>query len=424
MGQKKGPICHAAWDSTQLPIYCCPVKIRPNSQNTPVTYDSFEIVYRENGKRHIARARTLSDAKIKGKRIAKRLAQEGSQLIELSQADRRIYVTSKEILRPHGLVVDSAARMIDDLLTRLAGTSLQQAVDFFNAYGKRVIAGTTGKEAYDVYLAALERRGVGAYHLRDVKKFVGAFVEAFPAEIAGVRTKQIDDHIAKRGGKARNKNNCRDRIIAFFNFMEQKDYLPKGIEHAAKGTTAFADRRPVITSEEDAAASVTQTDIYMPDEMGLMLGVAEQDERVTVELKGFSGIRTEELGRLWWVLIDEGDGKISLPVAIAKLNQRTIPIGENLKRRLRLYPKTEKRDKVCKRWGSANALYHVWKRIADRAGVPYKKNGFRNSYISYRLAQTNDIKLVAEESGNSPEMIRKYYLGLTTPDQAQRWFSL
>jgi hypothetical protein len=35
-----------------------------------------------------------------------------------------------------------------------------------------------------------------------------------------------------------------------------------------------------------------------------------------------------------------------------------------------------------------------------------------------RLAQTKDINLVAYESGNSPEMIRKYYLDLVTPEQA------
>jgi hypothetical protein len=55
---------------------------------------------------------------------------------------------------------------------------------------------------------------------------------------------------------------------------------------------------------------------------------------------------------------------------------------------------------------------------------PYKKNAFRNSYISYRLAHTKDINLVAYESGNSPEMIRKYYLDLVNPEQAAAWFAL
>ena len=41
------------------------------------------------------------------------------------------------------------------------------------------------------------------------------------------------------------------------------------------------------------------------------------------------------------------------------------------------------------------------------AGVPYRRNAFRNSYISYRLAILQDIRRVAEETGTSPEMIRQ-----------------
>jgi integrase len=265
---------------------------------------------------------------------------------------------------------------------------------------------------------------VGKHHLRDVKKFIGAFVEAFPVEMTAIRTNAIDDWLGNLGGKARNKNNARDKVISFFNFAVEKAYLPKEIPHVAKATTAFSDPRPVITTEDEAAASAQPKEIYFPEDMAKLLAAAEPDVRVTLELKAFSGIRTEELVRLWWVLINENTGYINVTEAIAKVNQRAVPIFENLKRRLALYPQDQKRDRVGKRWGSANALYHAWKRTADQAGLPYKKNAFRNSYISYRLAQTKDPNLVAYESGNSAEMIRKYYLDLVTPEQAAAWFSL
>jgi hypothetical protein len=181
---------------------------------------------------------------------------------------------------------------------------------------------------------------------------------------------------------------------------------------------------PPITCEEDAAASAHDNDIYTPEELSRILEVSEPDERLTIELKAFSGLRSEELARLWWVLVNEKARYINITDAIAKVNQRAVPIFDNLQRRLAAYPEAEKRDRVCNRWTSSNALYHVWKRVTDRAGLPYKKNGFRNSYISYRLAQTKDINLVAYESGNSPEMIRKYYLDLVTPEQAAAWFAL
>ena len=81
-------------------------------------------------------------------------------------------------------------------------------------------------------------------------------------------------------------------------------------------------------------------------------------------------------------------------------------------------------DRVCKEWALANSLYHAWLRVAKDAAVAYKKNAFRNSFISYRLALTKDINSVAYASGNSPQMIRKYYMGLVTPEAAKAWFSL
>ena len=188
------PVGFASWDSVKLPIYFCPVKVKlkPPSNGSggdgvvlpsrPVfkIYDSYEIGYYDGGVRRTVRASTLEKAKTKGKKIAKRLAENGSQAIRLSQEECRVYVSAKHILQPHNLHVDAAARLVDDLLRRLNGASLQQAVDFFNAYGKRVIAGAKTTVAYETYIEDLKRRGVGIHHLRDVKRFVGAFVRAFP----------------------------------------------------------------------------------------------------------------------------------------------------------------------------------------------------------------------------------------------------
>jgi hypothetical protein len=124
------------------------------------------------------------------------------------------------------------------------------------------------------------------------------------------------------------------------------------------------------------------------------------------------------------VLINEATGSISITEAVAKLDHRTISMPENLRTRLKAYPSETKHDRICKEWTLANSLYHAWLRVAKEAGVAYKKNAFRNSFISYRLALTKDINSVAYESGNSPQMIRKYYLGLVTTEAAAEWFAL
>ena len=434
-------VTFATFESVKLPIYRRPIKVgvKPSTAVTAVPganghailseptvkiYDSYQIAYYEAGRWRSVRASTLEKAKIKGRLIARRLAENGSEVADLSQAERRIYVQAKKILQPCNLEVDSAARLVAELLRRLDGASLPQAVDFFNAHGRHTIPAATTAQVYASYLDHLQRRGVGAHHLRDVKRFIRAFVETFPIQINAVQIHMIDEWLAALGGHARNKNNARDKIISFFNFAVEKAYLPEGMPHVAKATTAFSDPRPVITTEEEAVASAQPKEVYLPEEMAKLLAVAEPDVRVTLELKAFSGLRTEELVRLWWVLISEDTGYINVTEAVAKLKQRAVPIFDNLKRRLAAYPQNEKRDRVSKRWNNANSLYHVWKRTANQAGLPYRKNAFRHSYISYRLAETKDINLVAHESGNSPEMIRNHYLDLVTPEQAKAWFSL
>jgi hypothetical protein len=70
-------------------------------------------------------------------------------------------------------------------------------------------------------------------------------------------------------------------------------------------------------------------------------------------------------------------------------------------------------------------------RMAVAAGVEWKRNGLRHSFISYRLAKTNDENLVAVEAGNSPIMIQHHYRQIKdhtgrviTSERAAAWFSI
>jgi len=95
----------------------------PPISSEPVfkTYDSFQIAFHESGQWRTARAPTLTEAKAKGRLIAKRLAENGSDVPELSHSERRIYFAAKAILQPHKLELDAAARLLAELLERLNG---------------------------------------------------------------------------------------------------------------------------------------------------------------------------------------------------------------------------------------------------------------------------------------------------------------
>ena len=56
--------------------------------------------------------------------------------------------------------------------------------------------------------------------------------------------------------------------------------------------------------------------------------------------------------------------------------------------------------------------------------MAWKKNALRHSFISYRVAECADVARVADESGNSPAIIKTNYLKRVKPDQAKEWFAI
>ena len=53
-----------------------------------------------------------------------------------------------------------------------------------------------------------------------------------------------------------------------------------------------------------------------------------------------------------------------------------------------------------------------------------EKNALRHSYISYRVAEIEDVAKVALEAGNSPQMIFQHYRELVQPKEAKAWFAI
>jgi uncharacterized 2Fe-2S/4Fe-4S cluster protein (DUF4445 family) len=102
-----------------------------------------------------------------------------------------------------------------------------------------------------------------------------------------------------------------------------------------------------------------------------------------------------------------------------------VPLLPNLQTRLADYPAESKRERVSVDWPTANSLTRAWRRVVEKAGVQYKRNAFRNSYITYRLILTDDIAKVAEETGTSPRMIKKNYQSRAaiSRDTAEEWFA-
>ena len=317
------PVATVTVGSVVIPIYYAPVTVqKPKSaasndgEALPAeakTYDSFIFSYYEGTERQKRRRNTLEKAKDHAKEVARRLNTDGARAEYMTERDRRIYVMARRAVTPLKLEVDEACRRYAELQTRLKHGTLEQAVDFMNDHGQRVRHGVTSLEIYEEYLVHLEKRGVGDYYLRDVKRYVGGFVKRFPGVFSRTQTTDIDGFLAGLGGKSRNKNNHRDAIISFFKFAQEKGFLPYGMPHAALATTEFFDARQKITTETEALALLEPNDIYTPEEGRKLLAVTTEPFLMpTVEIKMLSGVRTEEMTRLWWVMVAEEEQLIRI----------------------------------------------------------------------------------------------------------------
>ena len=56
--------------------------------------------------------------------------------------------------------------------------------------------------------------------------------------------------------------------------------------------------------------------------------------------------------------------------------------------------------------------------------LKWKHNALRHSFISYRVAETQNVAQVALEAGNRPQMIFKHYRELVRPAEAKAWFGI
>ena len=180
---------------------------------------------------------------------------------------------------------------------------------------------------------------------------------------------------------------------------------------------------PALTREPAAIKEIESLQFRVAEEMQQFIFGARDCVIPTLAIKFFSGIRTEELVRIRWEHFKFDKGLIFLTKDITKTKyKRTVPITPNMKAWLEPYIQ-KPGDRVAERWVSAHTLSKAWTTAASDLGIPYKRNAMRNSYVSYRVAQTRNTYLVAEETGNSPNVIKRNYFDLATPDEAVAWFA-
>jgi integrase len=369
--------------------------------------DYFRVVYHLGGKRHRLNFPNLEAAKTEASAKAAQLARGDMDAVQLTGRDRLVYGRALDAIHGLGVSLDAAAIEYAEARKVLGGHSLADSSRFFMRHHGKGISGKLVTDAVEAFKDEKRTEGRSNLYIVDLDYRLDAFSKAFNVEVRQLTPADIRDFMGTLRFSARSFNNHRRALQTFFRFCQAQGWLSKD-----------SDLLESVGKRKEQSADI---DIFTPQELRLLLGAATPKTATCIALQAFAGVRSEELLRLTWKDVERRKGFVEISAGKAKTAQRRlIPISATLERWLAIAPRNG--DMV---WPHSKPfLFEAMRVAATNAKMPWKANGLRHSFISYRLAATKDMAAVALEAGNSPAMIFRHYRELATESEAKEWFGI
>ncbi len=345
-------------------------------------YTYFRLEWWLSGKRYTENYKDEAAATESAITKASQLSRGDIDVARLSGVDRLIYGRALEFVKDTGLSLDVAASQLGEAHKLLNGTSLLDAIRFWAAHHPRGEDNRTVRQIVDEMLAEKERSGLRDRHLGDLRSCLNRFADAFNCPIGSVTAPLAAQWLDRVGASPLNYNNFRRVTTTLFRFAQKKRYVPAGFNPAGETTPRKS------TSKE--------IEVFTANELAKLLASSDAEILPLLVLGAFAGLRCNELLRLDWSDVRLSEGVIVVSAAKAKTtSRRTVPISETL--RAWLLP-------IAKDSGPIWTLSHSYqsarqRATAHRAGVVWKDNGLRHTWISCRLAELKDENRVALEAG-------------------------
>ncbi len=382
------------------------IKIYPKeSRGRPL----HQLSYYRGGKRERRSFADLNEAKREARIILGQLARDSIQAENLTAAEIESYTIARRILMPHNTPVHVAAENYAAACEQLpVNVSIHDAIRYFNEFNKGVDRKQV-MELVDPYISALRTSGVTEAYIKLVRHDVSLFGRFTTGRmLPDLRARDLDEFLQGLSLAPVTKNNTRRHLITFGKWAARRGFLADG----------WREFENAGVYQEPA----TEVSIFTPDEMTRILAASNRHLATPfLALGAFAGLRSAEITRLDWKNVNFERGFIEVRADIAKTRaRRLVPISDNLRAWLKPFALL---------WGPV-VPYHghghvgVVLRIAVRAGLKWKKNGLRHSYVSYRLAQTGDPARTALEAGHNQSILFRHYRELVTPEMADKWFSI
>ncbi|MFM8471172.1 MAG: tyrosine-type recombinase/integrase [Limisphaerales bacterium] len=383
-----------------------------------ISYDRYTLVYYDGAHRRKKNFGDKEEAEREAKLTATKLANGENQVLQLTSTDRTIYLEALDRLRPFQRPLNLAVQEYTSAIKQLPdGATLKEAVDFFRRRSPAALQKRTVREVADEMLTTKRTANLSDVHLKDLECRLNRFAEAFQMNISGVSGSLIQAWLDAMTGSGRTKLNYLRVIAALFKFAIKRKYLPKD---------AVEEIEAVQQAKEDNG----EIEIFTPEEMKEILAAARPEMVPWIAIGGFAGLRSAEIRRLDWSEVHLAEGHIEIKASKSKTAaRRLVPITENLAAWLAPYAqRAGKLTEYTSWWNQFGKLALEVSRLREERGQPckfeWRHNALRHSFISYRVADIQNVAQVALEAGNSPQMVFKNYRQLVTPAAAKAWFTI
>ena len=377
-----------------------PIRIKSGSASVSIydrsdAYPYYRVAHYVGSQRHMKPFTRLADARRQARQIAEQISAGEGRAIRMSRADELIYQRAREAIAPLGLALDTAAIELAQARRLLGDTPVAEAARFYLNHGARHITPRTPAEITEELIAQKRADGMSERYCDDLRYRCGRFARAFQCEIGSITPALVQQFLNGLNLSARSVNNFRKTLKTLFEFARARRYLSKEID-LLEGISRQREHSTI--------------EIYTPQEMAALLLAASGNTLLSFALRGFAGLRSAEVERLQWGQIRLGaEPHLIVNADQAKTrSRRLVPISDNLASWLTPY--LSKSGPV---WPHGHDyLYESQRAVARKAGVKWKQNALRHSFISYRMAMVKDANQVALEAGNSPDIIFRNYLEL------------
>ena len=399
------------------------VKIYLDARKDGSTY--YRVSYYLGSKRLGKTFPDLEEAKTEAAAKAAQLSRGDVDAMQLDGKDRLAYGRALEAVRPFNMHLDAAAIDYAEARKVLEGHSLMDAARFYIKHIKADIIGKPVSKAFDEFKLAKTTAGRNENYLRvDIGSRCGNFAKAYKVDVRQLTASDIDEYLSGLEGKlGQTVNKHAASLRTFFKFCQARKWLSKDVD--------------LLEQFEKRKVEEGEIEIFTPKELRLLLAAADPEFATCIAIQAFAGVRSEELQRLTWEDLEKREGHIEVAASKAKTAARRItPIHGNLACWIRNAPRSGKLVWPHRKqsfYEQQEATVAAAQRAENKRNektpknaitITWKHNALRNSFISYRVAEIQNMNQAALETGTSVTKIIEHYRELVTPKEAMEWFGI